>query len=153
MNDPKFFASVGISDLEDGVMMSFSVVLPIILSIILLWQRLVLKVSFPSLKQVFLHPEFIQRWVMRLFIILYLLRILMLYFRYGYSQESLISLYASVATFEIGLQMATEFGILLESECRYPVRAVEFEPHTKRRYPPQAPLISASLKIRALSSP
>jgi hypothetical protein len=112
---PKLFASVGISHPEDGLMISFFVELPITLFIILLWQRLALKVSFPSLRQVFLHPEFIQRWVMRLFIILYLLRILMLYFRYEHSQESLISisislisLYASVVIFEIGLQMAKD---------------------------------------------
>ena len=112
---PKLFASVGISHPEDGLMISFFVVLPITLSIVLLWQRLVLKVSFPSLRQVFLHPELVQRWVTRLFIILYLLRILMLYFRYGHSQESLISiglsfisLYASVVIFEIGLQMAKD---------------------------------------------
>lgn len=116
---PELFASLGISDAQDGLMLSFFAILPITLFIVVMWQRLVLKVPFPPLRRTLLRPNILQRWLMKLIVILYLLRCLLMYFSYGNSLQSVISvglsilsLYASVVVCEIGFHMAKDERVL-----------------------------------------
>lgn len=83
---PELFASLGISDAQDSGMLAFFVSTPIALFFVIAWQRLVLKVHFPPLRQAFFRPRnVIKQWPMKLLVVFYLLACLIRYFEYGNS--------------------------------------------------------------------
>jgi len=68
---PEFFVLYGISK-DDGFLLSTFAMIPTIMAFVVLWQRFVLKVSFPPLSQAFLHPQNVTKLTeMKLLIILY----------------------------------------------------------------------------------
>lgn len=115
LNGREFFGLFGIAE-YDGLALSILVSFPIAFAFVIMWQRLVLKISCPSFGQAFLHPRNATKpWEMKAMIALYLFTAVSMYFSYRNSLSSLvsigltlISLYADVVIFEVMLHMAKD---------------------------------------------
>jgi hypothetical protein len=115
LKGPELLTTFGIS-VYNGLLLAAFAMYPPSLVFVLMWQRYALKVSFPPLKQAFLHPcNIFKIWAMKLFLGLEALFALLMYSNYGNSLAGLISVsiifastYGFVVVSEIGLHMAKD---------------------------------------------
>jgi cobalamin synthase len=112
----EFFALFGISK-DDGFMLSTFAMASTSMAFVVLWQRFVLRVSFPPSSQAFLHPQNVTKhWEMKALIIIYALSAVLVPFGYLNDPSAFIvsistilaSLYSFVIEFEILFHMAKD---------------------------------------------
>lgn len=114
-----FFGLFGISE-EDGFALSAFILFPLVSTPVLIWQRLVLGVVFPPLKQTLLHPRIVfRRWEFKAVSAMYLLTAALMFIDYLNSLASLVSvslilvsLYAITVVVEAMLYMAKDERVM-----------------------------------------
>ncbi len=115
LEGPSILGLIGICK-DDGFLLSTLIAWPTIFGIALVWQHIVLKVSFPSLSQALFHQgDVFKQWAARAMIALYLFGCLLMYLHYGNSLLSflsisiiLVSLYAVIVLNKVAFHMAKD---------------------------------------------